>query len=123
MLTRGHHCHCGTETLPGQHSVWDVCSSEGSGDEELHDAEQEEMAVEKVTGAWQLHKETSWMRLAAVYFRHKTSRCIHVLQDESGSDFLCGRRISAHYIRLERKPEFLHPVCTMCERAVGRSAA
>ena len=57
-------------------------SSESSGDEEHHDHAQDEDAVDKLTGAWQLHKETRWNGLAAVYFRHQSSRCIHVLQDE-----------------------------------------
>eukprot|EP00435_Cladocopium_sp_Y103_P013914 s2855_g3.t1 len=98
-------------------------SSESSGDEEQHDVEQEESAVDTVARAWQLNKDTGWMALSAVYFRHKSSRCIHVLQDESGANFLCGRSISVHYVRLERRPEFLHPVCTTCERAVARNSS
>eukprot|EP00435_Cladocopium_sp_Y103_P045840 s612_g13.t1 len=98
-------------------------SSESSGDEENLDFACDEEAVDRVNGAWQPNKDTAWMSLAAVYFRHKSSSCIHVLQDESGAEFLCGRRVSMHYTRLERKPEFLHPICNTCERAVARHAA
>ena len=77
--------------------------------------------MDKLAGAWQVNKDTAWNRLAAVYFRHRSSRCIHVVQDEGGSEFMCGRRVSVHYVRMERKPEFLHPVCMTCERAVARN--
>ena len=97
-------------------------SSESSGDEENHDFAEDEEAVDSMMTAWQANKETQWMSLAAVYFRHESSRIIHVLQDESGSEFLCGRGISHHYVRLDRRPRFLHPVCIMCERVVNRNA-
>ena len=97
----------------------DESSSESSGDEEHHDFDQDEAAVDKLAGAWQVNKDMAWNRLAAVYFRHRSSRCIHVVQDEGGSEFMCGRRVSVHYVRMERKPEFLHPVCMTCERAVA----
>ena len=93
-------------------------SSESSIDEEDHDQGMDEKAVDVIAGVWQGHKATPWMGLSAVYFRHRTSRCIHVLRDESGNDFLCGRRIGQQFIRLDKKPEFMHPVCAGCERSL-----
>ena len=97
-------------------------SSESSADEEDHEFEKDEEAIDSCAGTWQSNMETPWMALAAVYFRHKTSRCIHVLQDEAGAEFMCGRRLSTAYTRLPKKPDFLHPICIACERAVIRAS-
>ena len=98
-------------------------SSESSGDEEDHEFGRDEEAIDRMAGEWQGNKTTPWMTLAAIYYRHNTSRCIHVLQDEGGAEFCCGRRISMAYVRLERRPQFLHPVCTTCERIIERHAS
>eukprot|EP00435_Cladocopium_sp_Y103_P071848 s1184_g38.t1 len=95
-------------------------SSESSGDEEDHDLNKDEEAIDEIAGAWQGNKETRWSIVAAVYFRHSTSRCIHVLLDESGAEFCCGRRITTAYERMSKRPEFLHPMCSICERRVNR---
>ena len=95
-------------------------SSESSGDEEDHDAAKDEDAIDEIAGKWQGNKETQWSRVAAVYFRHCTSRCIHVLHDEGGAEFCCGRRITTAYDRMEKRPEFLHPMCSTCERVINR---
>ena len=95
-------------------------SSESSGDEEdVEDAKAEE-AIDAIAGHWQGTRDISWSKVAAVFFRHSTSRCIHVLQDEAGAEFCCGRRITTAYIRLEKKPDFLHPLCSTCERIINR---
>ena len=95
-------------------------SSESSGDEEDHDAAKDEDAIDRIAGPWQGNRDTPWFSVTAAYFRHSTSRCIHVLQDEAGAEFCCGRRITPAYDRLERKPDFLHPMCSTCERIINR---
>ena len=62
-------------------------SSESSGDEEDHEFGRDEEAIDRMAGEWQGNKITPWMTLAAVYYRHNTSRCIHVLQDEGERSF------------------------------------
>lgn len=95
-------------------------SSESSCDEEDNDQAADEVAIDKVAGSWQGNKETPWTSITAAYFRHCTSRCIHVLMDEGGSDFCCGRRITTAYVRLGKRPDFLHPMCSTCERVINR---
>ena len=95
-------------------------SSESSCDEEDNDQAEDEDAIDRIAGAWQGNRDTPWASISAVYFRHSTSRCIHVLQDESGSDFCCGRRISVAYVRLPKRLDFLHPMCSTCERIINR---
>ena len=51
---------------------------------------------------------------AAPLVRHLVSRCIHVVEDESGTSTKCGRMISARYVRLIERPRFMHPVCSTC---------
>ena len=97
-------------------------SSESSEDEEDHDFEGDERAIDSTAGTWQSSAVTPWSDLSAVFFRHRISRCIHVLQDEAGAEFMCGRRVTTAYVRLARRPEFLHPVCTNCERVVSRAS-
>ena len=95
-------------------------SSESSGDEEDHDVAKDEDAINQIAGEWQGNRETRWAQVTAVYFRHSTSRCIHVLLDEAGAEFCCGRRITTAYDRMEKRPDFLHPLCSTCERVISR---
>lgn len=110
----------GREKRLPQEELLAETSSESSADEDEPDFDEEEAAIEEVVGEWQGNKATPWMSLAAVYFRHSTSRCIHVLRDESGAEFSCGRKITSAYLRLSAKPKFLHPTCATCERNVSR---
>lgn len=96
-------------------------SSESSADEEDKDVVGDEEAIEEVAGSFQSNGSVPWTELAAVFFRHKASRCIHVLMDEGGADFLCGRKISCSYERLAKRPVFIHPMCSTCERAISKS--
>ena len=96
-------------------------SSESSGDEECKDQGRDEAAIDMVAGKWQCNKGTALTVLSAVYFRHQSSGCIHVLLDEGGAQFTCGRRISAAYERLPRAPAFMHPFCSTCEQIINRS--
>ena len=96
-------------------------SSESSQDEECKDQGRDEAAIDRVAGRWQCNRETSLTSLAAVYFRHQSSRCIHILLDESGAQFSCGRRISTAYERLPKAPAFAHPLCSTCEQIINRN--
>ena len=95
-------------------------SSETSADEEDRDVAGDEEAIDEVAGNLQSNGQVRWTELSAVYFRHKASRCIHVLMDEGGADFLCGRKISCSHECLVKRPAFLQPMCSTCERAISK---
>ena len=48
------------------------------------------------------------------FFRHKQSRVIHVLCDEGGTHFGCGRPTSFQYHKCGARPKVLHPRCKQC---------
>eukprot|EP00435_Cladocopium_sp_Y103_P057781 s503_g20.t1 len=90
-------------------------SSDGSDNESEVDHEGEENAMKEVVGKW----DPGIIDLgdAPVQFaRHNVSRCIHVMQDESGMLFKCGRKMTHTYIVLPEKPSFMHPLCNTCFR-------
>ena len=87
----------------------DTASRDSESEEEV-DAEGEEAAVKQVVGLWAPPPEPH----AAHYARHRTSRCIHLIADEGGNHFKCGRVVSNNYARLDSKPDFMHPVCHGC---------
>jgi len=68
-------------------------SSDGSENESEADFETEEAAIAGVVGKWD-----AWPTLETpkevLFARHKLSRCIHSLQDETGTCFKCGRGMS-----------------------------
>ena len=84
--------------------------SRGSESEEDDIPEEEEKAVAQVVGPWRPQEATD----SLCYARHKTSRCLHVLADEGGTHFRCGRTANANYLRLDEKPEFVYPACGVC---------
>lgn len=91
----------------------DDASSSSSGDsrdEDEADHTDEEQALEQFAGKWGPEIPES----QAVYFRHKTSRCLHVTADETGMLFKCGRLVSGQYIKCQAKPQFTHPSCSSC---------
>lgn len=90
-------------------------SSTGTEDEEDIDCEDDEKACGRVIGQWQPEKELSGDE--ATYVRNKISRCIHVMADEAGAEFKCGRRMSVSYDVLDKKPTFFSPACNVCFRA------
>ena len=51
-----------------------------------------------------------------VFVRHKISRRIHIMADEVGLDFVCGRKMSASCEVREPKPAFCHPACQLCSK-------
>ncbi|CAL1174242.1 unnamed protein product [Cladocopium goreaui] len=87
-------------------------SSSGSENEEEVHPEGEELACEKVLGKWQPLAEPPSEE--SVFVRHRISRCIHIMADEAGLEFVCGRKMSASYDVLEPKPSFCHPACQLC---------
>lgn len=93
-------------------------SSEDSADEEDGDATDEECAVNAVAGAW-------GPELAAdcegQFARHKMSRCLHRVLDESGAKLKCGRNISSNMEILDDRPAFMYPICTTCFGNCDRS--
>ncbi|CAK9064420.1 unnamed protein product, partial [Durusdinium trenchii] len=97
--------------------------SRGSESEEDDIPEEEEKAVAQVVGPWRPQEATD----SLCYARRKTSRCLHVLADEGGTHFRCGRTANANYLRLDEKPEFVYPACgvplvDMVKDALGRDA-
>ena len=86
-------------------------SSRGSDSEEDTNHEEAEALNSELVGEWS-PKEME--RTGRHYARHKVSRCIHAMADETGLTFVCGRAVSTRYIVLLSKPAFMHPVCNAC---------
>ena len=85
-------------------------SSEGSEEEEDPEHEQLERAQDHIMQPFSGNIDGS--KLAClVYFRNPASRVIHVVSDEIGLNFTCGRDINRPYINLGGKPKILHPTC------------
>ena len=84
-------------------------SSEGSTDEECKQVSEEERAVEDVVGEWDPGHGPD-----EHFARHLVSRCIHKVRDEAGSQLVCGRTISTRFEVLNKKPAFMHPLCSGC---------
>ena len=47
--------------------------------------------------------------------RNKTSRVIHLVADEGGSHVKCGRALTRNFVRLDKAPCFLWPMCRKCK--------
>ena len=90
-------------------------SSDGSENESEIDPEPEEAAIKEIVGKWDPGLENLDDE-GICFARHKISRCIHVMQDEAGNLFKCGRRLGTAYVTLEEKPAFMHPLCNICFR-------
>ena len=95
-------------------SASDGSSSRGSGSEEDCNHDEEEAVVAEMVGTW-APKGTD--APGQQFARHRVSRCIHTMSDESGTHFSCGRSVSNRYIILLAKPSFMHPVCSGCFKA------
>ena len=91
----------------------DTSSSRGSASEEDANPDEEETAVSELVGKW---APTGAEREGQQYARHRVSRCIHSISDESGLTFTCGRSVNNRYIILLTKPSFMHPICSGCFR-------
>ena len=93
-------------------------SSEDSADEEDGDATDEECAVNAVAGAWGPDLAAD---CEGQFARHKMSRCLHRVLDESGAKLKCGRNISSNMEILDDRPAFMYPICTTCFGNCDRS--
>lgn len=91
----------------------DSSDSHGSQSEEDGEPDEDEKAASKVVGEW----KPQHVNDECLFARHRVSRCIHVIEDESGTSTKCGRTLSTRYIRLMSRPEFLHPICSVCFRS------
>ena len=47
--------------------------------------------------------------------RNKTSRVIHLVADEGGNHVKCGRALTRNFVRLDKAPCFLWPMCRKCK--------
>eukprot|EP00435_Cladocopium_sp_Y103_P041572 s3385_g11.t1 len=68
-----------------------------------------EAAVDHVVGAWNELASLDEIGVSddAPLFRNKFTRFIHVVADESGARFRCGREVNQKYVLLESKPKFM----------------
>ena len=73
--------------------------------------EEDEQVASEMVGSW----APKGADMAGQQFaRHRVSRCIHAVSDESGLTFTCGRQVSNRYVILLVKPSFMHPICSGC---------
>ena len=94
-------------------------SSEDSADEEEKglDLEKEESAQEEVLDEWAEHARVPQSpEQSNEIFRNKQTRFVHLIADEAGNRFHCGRTVTANYFRLDPPPKFLSPQCQQCFR-------
>eukprot|EP00435_Cladocopium_sp_Y103_P026055 s4349_g6.t1 len=89
-------------------------SSEDSADEDEPNHESHEQAENAVFGRWDGLVDVDRLPNGAVYFRHPLSRTIHMVEDEAGSKFACGRDINRNYLSLPSRPQTLLPICKQC---------
>ena len=94
--------------------------SEDSLDEEdnQEDMPLTESATDAVVGEWSEHATVHSLGLddEPDMFRNVSTRYIHLVADESGDHFRCGRPVNSHYTKLEVAPKFLSPQCKQCFR-------
>ena len=97
-------------------------SSDGSENESEIDPEPEEAAIKEIVGKWDPGLENLDDE-GICFARHKISRCIHVMQDEAGNLFKCGRRMGTAYVTL-REASFHAPTLQhMFQMTAWRSLA
>ena len=109
--TRSGYFEAGDERPQIEAEEWS--SSEDSVDEECPEHVALEKATEKVVGSWDANIVDPRLD-SAVFFRHVISRVLHVVEDESGASFQCGRQISVQFIRLSGRPPIMDPLCKQC---------
>lgn len=89
-------------------------SSEDSADESSPDHEIVEQAEAQIVGAWDGGVDVKALPAETLYFRHALSRIIHLVEDEGGSRFMCGRKIDRGYNKLPARPPTMIPLCKQC---------
>ena len=97
-----------------------VSDSEDSQDDEHVHEEQilNEAAMDHVVGAWSKHAtlESLGVDANAPIFRNRYTRYIHLLAEEGGNKFKCGRDINCKYEEIAERPRFMSPQCSQCFR-------
>ena len=88
-------------------------SSCPSADEEEVDHSGDEACVEQ-TLEWSGKVDLASLDGVSAFLRHKQSRVIHILCDEGGTHFGCGRPASLQYHKCSARPKVLHPRCKQC---------
>ena len=111
--TRSGYFVAGSKAQEEQGASSSSSSSEDSADEEEPDHQGEEKAVERVLGKWDAGLKVEALE-GLQYFRHAVSRVIHVVSDEAGNTFMCGRAIGGHFARLDKRPLVMNPLCKQC---------
>eukprot|EP00435_Cladocopium_sp_Y103_P060675 s441_g22.t1 len=89
-------------------------SSEDSADEDEPNHASNEQAENAVFGRWDGLVDVDKLPKEAVYFRHPLSRTIHLVEDEAGIKFACGRDLNKNYLALPSRPQTLLPICKQC---------
>ena len=88
-------------------------SSCPSADEEEVGHSGDEACLER-TLEWSGKVDLGHLGEVNAFFKHKQSRVIHVLCDEGGTHFGCGRPTSSQYHKCSSRPKVLHPRCKQC---------
>ena len=90
-------------------------SSENSEDEEdnASDLGDEEAAANQLLDPW-AEADLSEEALNRPCARHRNSRILHQVRDESGSQLKCGKQLSTNYEVLSDRPSFMFPLCRRC---------
>ncbi|CAE7322113.1 unnamed protein product [Symbiodinium sp. CCMP2592] len=89
-------------------------SSDRSDDEEEPDILEEEKVVEDSVGEFEPSGCLRENLEGKTVFRHVTTRFIHLVASEEGTNFKCGRQITSSYLECNATPRFLHPICRQC---------
>ena len=94
--------------------------SEDSADEEddVKDKTLIEQAADAELDAWSEHATIESLALDTPpsLFRNASTRYIHIVADESGARFRCGREVTTSYQQLSEVPRFCTPQCRQCFR-------
>ena len=92
--------------------------TEDSADEEPSEEQHRDLerATDDVVGEWNEHSTVEGLQLEAepTLFQNRNTRYYHVCADESEMHFRCGREISASYNRVQCRPRFFSPQCSIC---------
>ena len=93
-------------------------SSEDSADEEQPGRELDEIAEAEALGQWHGRVDLAKLGESPQFYRHLMSRVLHLLAEEGGTTFRCGRVVSGAYEFLVEAPRVLYPRCKQCFRTL-----
>ena len=106
------------ETLDIAEESDSASDTEDSADEEPSEEQHRELerATDEVVGEWNEHSTVEGLQLETepTLFQNRNTRHYHVCADESELHFRCGREISASYNRVQNRPRFFSPQCSIC---------